>query len=330
MQKRSVLIALLVVFFGASLLVETTAWAKAGGGRSFGSRGSKSFSTPKSPAGNPSYSSPAGSGVRSNPAAGGLSRSPFAQGLLGGLAGGFLGNMLFGGMGHAGSGAGTGGGGFGLFELALLGAAIYFGMKFLRRRMQRSPAGSQYQGSDAPHAERFQSYQATPQVESTYGGAQPAQIPDAGERAAGLAQIRQYDPSFNEEAFKELVQDHFFRIQAAWMNRSVEGVEPLLTDEMARFFTEEFSNMKGQGRINRLENIAVRKVEITETWQEMGQDFVTVLFTANLLDYTVDDKTGQVVEGDRMSPVKFQEFWTFCRNVGSGSAWRLSAIEQPA
>jgi predicted lipid-binding transport protein (Tim44 family) len=331
MQKRSIIIALFVVFFGASLFVETTAWAKAGGGRSFGSRGSKSLSTPRSPSSNPSYGSPAGQtpGTRSNqPAAGGWSRSPFTQGLLGGLAGGFIGNMLFGGMGHAASGTETGGG-FGLLELALLGAAIYFGMKFLRRRMQRSPAAANYQSTDAPYAERFQSMQSAPRVESTYGGAQPMQIPGSAEGSAGLAQIRQYDPSFSEEAFKELVEDLFFRIQAGWMNRSVEGIEPLLTAEMTTFFNEEFNSMKERGRINRLENIAVRKVEITETWQEMGQDFVTVLFTASLLDYVVDDQSGQVMEGDRMSPIKFQEFWTFCRNVGSGSAWRLSAIQQP-
>ena len=85
--------------------------------------------------------------------------------------------------------------------------------------------------------------------------------------------------------------------------------------------------MKQKGMTNRLENIAVRKVEISEAWQETGKDFVTVLFTANLLDYSVDDKTGQVVEGDKLNPVKFQEFWTFCRDVG-GSKWQLSAINQ--
>ena len=71
----------------------------------------------------------------------------------------------------------------------------------------------------------------------------------------------------------------------------------------------------------------MRKVEISEAWQETGKDYVTVFFTANLLDYTVDDKTGQVVEGDKLNPVKFQEFWTFCRDVG-GSRWQLSAINQ--
>lgn len=120
----------------------------------------------------------------------------------------------------------------------------------------------------------------------------------------------------------------FFRIQAGWMNRSLNGIEPMLTGEMSENFQNEFNSMTQQGRINRLENIAVRKVEVVEVWQESGMDFITVLFTANLLDYTVDDKTNQVVDGDRLNPVKFEEYWTFCRSVGARSGWKLSAIQQ--
>ena len=69
---------------------------------------------------------------------------------------------------------------------------------------------------------------------------------------------------------------------------------------MADFFRTEFEAMKSKGRINRLENIAVRKVEPSEVWQEAGTEYVTVLFTANLLDYTLDEKTGQVVGGDKV------------------------------
>jgi predicted lipid-binding transport protein (Tim44 family) len=52
-----------------------------------------------------------------------------------------------------------------------------------------------------------------------------------------------------------------------------------------------------------------------------------VLFTANLLDYAVDEVTGEVLSGSTSSPVKFQEFWTFSRNHGS-SQWQLSGINQ--
>ncbi len=139
--------------------------------------------------------------------------------------------------------------------------------------------------------------------------------------------MRQADPGFSEEALKETFQDLFFKVQAAWMNRSVEGIEAIVTSEMAAFFRTEFEAMKSKGIINRLENIAIRKVEPSEMWQETGKEYITVLFTANLLDYTLDEKTGQVVEGDKLNPVKFQEFWTFCRDLGA-SQWKLSAINQ--
>jgi predicted lipid-binding transport protein (Tim44 family) len=50
-------------------------------------------------------------------------------------------------------------------------------------------------------------------------------------------------------------------------------------------------------------------------------------FLASLLDYTVEEASGQVVEGSRSEPVKFEEYWTFARPVGP-NPWRLSAIQQ--
>ena len=87
--------------------------------------------------------------------------------------------------------------------------------------------------------------------------------------------------------------------------------------------------MKADKKINKLDNIAVRSVDITEAWQEQGQDYVTVHFYANLLDYVVDENSGQVFSGSKTDPVKFEEYWTFTRSVGN-NAWQLSAITQPS
>jgi predicted lipid-binding transport protein (Tim44 family) len=135
------------------------------------------------------------------------------------------------------------------------------------------------------------------------------------------------DPSFDEARFKDAVMDVFFKIQGAWMNRSLSPVQDLLTDEMRNVFQRDIDQFLREKRVNRLENIAVRNVEITEAWQESGQDFVTVLFYANLLDYTTDESTGEVVAGNRTDPVKFEEYWTFTRSVGN-NPWKLSAINQ--
>jgi len=72
---------------------------------------------------------------------------------------------------------------------------------------------------------------------------------------------------------------------------------------------------------------AVRNVEIVEAWQEAGQDYLKALFSANLLDYTTDDRTGTVIAGSRTEPVKFEECWTFTR-IGSNGPWKLCAIRQ--
>ena len=50
----------------------------------------------------------------------------------------------------------------------------------------------------------------------------------------------------------------------------------------------------------------MRQVEISEAWQEQGQDYITVGFLVNLLDYTVDANTNLVLAGRNKEPVKFE------------------------
>lgn len=319
------LVLSVLALFGTLLFYESSAWARAGGGMSSGSRGSRSYSAPSRSSG-PTDTSPGSTtpgrnpsmGTPSQPSSGGFfSRSPFMQGLAGGLAGGLIGSLLFGGIGHASPG-GMMGGGIGLLEIVLIGLLLFFAWRFFKKR--RLAAQSHYSGS-----ETFQEYREPDYSTSTStSGAYSPQ----SEVEEGLWRLRQGDPRLSEEALKETFQDIFFRIQAAWMNRSLDGISGMVSGEMADYLAVEFESMKKKGRINRLENIAVRRIETTEIWQEMGKDYVTVLLTANLLDYTVDDKTGEVIGGDKLNPVKFEEFWTFCREIGS-SDWKLAAINQP-
>jgi predicted lipid-binding transport protein (Tim44 family) len=90
---------------------------------------------------------------------------------------------------------------------------------------------------------------------------------------------------------------------------------------------KDCDRMRAERRIDRMENIAVRSVDVTEAWQEGGRDYITVHFLASMLDYTVDERTNEVTKGSRSEPVKFEEYWTFVRLVGPNS-WQLSAIQQ--
>ena len=322
MKNRSFVVAAVCLSAAVFLFMTVEAFARVGGSRSTGSRGSRSMSTPTRPStpSTPSSTSPSPSTSSSATPSQGPTPSQvpppqtggFMRGMMGGLAGGFLGSMLFGGMGGLGGDGLGGGGGFGMLEIILLGGLAYLGYRFFMKRRQEQAV-------------------LTSQVAGTTPGpyAAPAVVADtAGEdRTKGLEYIRRMDPSFGEKAFGETASDAFFRLQGGWTRRDLSPVSGLLTDEMRATLQADADALKAKGQINRLENISVRNVEITEAWQESGHDYLTVLFQANLLDYTTDE-AGKVLSGSDTVPVKFEEFWTFTRPVGPG-AWRLSAIQQP-
>jgi len=326
-------LTLFALLFLCAWAFQMDAWARAGGGGSSGSRGSRSMSAPKpytapSPTTPTRPSTPApGATAAPQPASssGSFMRS-FGGGMLGGLAGGLLFSSLFGGpSAHGGAGAG-GGGGIGMMDILLLAGIaylIYWYIKKKRREAAATASSGYYQSTGSVEMP------PQPQYPPMYDTAQTAAPAGDHDLERGLTNIRQFDPAFDDAKFQEWCTDIFFKIQGAWANRDMATVRSLLTDEMHRILQGDADALKAQKKINRLENIAVRSVDITEAWQESGSDFITVRVFANLLDYNVDETSGQVVEGSKTEPVKFEEYWTFTRPVGANS-WQLSAINQPA
>lgn len=278
--------------------------------------GGRSFSSPSS---QPSpQSAPSQFGQQrqqQTPQAGG-----FGRGLMGGLLGGAIGGMLFGSL------FGASGSGMGILPLLILGGVGYFLYKRFVNR-PAAPSSSGYQPPPAPNM--FQggaggvgggSVPPVPPVPS----ATPLYAANALEQ--GLSEIRLNDPGFDEKYFLEVASDVFFKVQAGWMRKDLSAYRHLLGNQLAEEYDRHFAKMQELGQSNKLESIAVRKVEIVAAGSDKGEDFLTVLFTANLLDYTVDDKTGALVEGSMTEPVKFAEKWTWARPVRTED-WKLEGIE---
>jgi len=241
----------------------------------------------------------------------------FGRGLMGGLLGGAIGGMLFGSL------FGASGSGMGILPLLLLGGVGYFLYKRFANR-PATPSNSGYQPPSAPNL--FQG------GAGQFGGSSMPPVPPVAPLGAtntleqGLAEIRLNDPGFDEKYFLEVASDVFFKVQAGWMRRDLTAYSHLLGSQLAAEYDRHFAEMKGKGHLNKLESIAVRKVEIVGAGSDNGEDFLTVLFTANLLDYTVDEKTGALVEGSMTEPVKFAEKWTWARPLRTED-WKLEGIE---
>lgn len=312
-------VVLVAAFFVMTYVLELDAYARAGGGRSSGSRGSRTAVSPSKPAPSQSMTSPAPSrSVAPAAPSPAPQQGGFWRTFAGGMAGGLLGGLLFSSLGFGGHGGGFGGGGgFGIMDIVILGALLYFVYWFFKRRREAKEA--------AATGSLYQSMDPAPVQPASYAQAYETTEPDS-DKTRGIGYIRQMDPSFDEARFADLCMDAFFKIQGAWGNRDLSSARSLLADEMYRIMQADAEKMKQERKINRLENIAVRNVDITEAWQEGGQDFITVRFTANLLDYTVSE-SGELLSGSKADPVKFEEYWTFVRPVGN-NPWRLSGIDQ--
>ena len=297
------------------------AFARAGSG---GSRGSRSSSAPARPAptspSNPSSPSRSLNSPATAPAQQ-PSRGWFGGGFMGGLAGfalgGLLGSMLFGGLGHG------FGGGIGLLELLLIGGVLFLLFRYMSARRAPQPSyagvGGAYGGGGY----------------TSGGGYTTASIPDtaAPEPAApvtsdldrGLGHIRAMDSSFDPGLVSDAARGLFGDVQQALTARDMSPVSARLTSRMYTELTGQCDRLRAARHTNRMEAVNVRTSEVTEAWQESGQDFVTVYLAGSLVDYTVDDTTGAVVAGAK-APQSFEEFWTFTRPVGP-NPWRLSAIQ---
>ena|SRR5215510_6039099 len=300
----------------ATVLVLDTAavWARAGsGGSSGGSRGSRSYSTPTPPS-SPSSPSRVTQPPASSPAPTAQPQRPgFFGGLMGGIAGfalgGLLGSMLFG------SGMG---GGFGLLELLLVGGAVFFLFRMLRGRSQAAPA---YAGADGQSASS-----AAGQGWSSGGGVATMEVPaGVSELDRGIQHIRGMDASFDPDDFVEFAKAAFVDTQEGIARRDLTAVQDRLTPQEYARLQAQCDQLRSSRRTNRIERIRIGRAQVSEAWQESGQDWVTVYFAVSLVDYTVDDATGSVVEGSS-TPVDIEEYWTFTRPVGP-KPWRLSAIQ---
>jgi predicted lipid-binding transport protein (Tim44 family) len=306
-MRRSTLAIAALTLAALLTLQAGEAFARAGSG---GSRGSRSSSAPARPApmspsdpSSPSrsLSSPATPTPTPQPSRG------WMGGLMGGLAGfalgGLLGSMLFG---------GGFGGGIGLLEVLLIGAGLFLLFRFMAaRREAQQPS---YATAGAPYGGGGGSATAAPEM--------PAVESDLDR---GLSHIRSMDPTFDPGFVSDQARGLFGDVQRALTGRDMSPVSSRLTSRMYTELAGQCEQLRAARQTNRMEAMNLRTADVTEAWQESGQDFVTVYLAGSLVDYTVDDTTGAVVAGSK-TPQEFEEFWTFTRSVGP-NPWRLSAIQ---
>jgi len=281
--------------------------ARAGFGRSFGSRGGMTWSAPPStrtaPLGaepmqrsiTPNATSPAyGAG---SPVRGYGPRSGFTSGLMGGLIGAGVAGLL---LGHGFWGGMTGFGGFVGFLLQILLLVLL--ARFLMRRF--SGLSPSFAGAGS----------------GMFARTGPAALGSAGAGSYSPQSTIALDPS-DYRAFEQSLQD----IQAAWSAHDVKALSAMVTPEMLSTFAEQLAEQTSCGVRNEVRDVRLLQGDLAQAWAEPGREYATLAMRFSMVDVTRDG-SGRIVEGSANEQVSATEFWTFVRSPGG--RWLLSGIQQ--
>ena len=241
-----------------------------------------------------------------------LQRHPLLAGIAGGMAGSWIGHMLFGATDSSarvneeprdGESAPSGFSPGLLVLLMLLGAgAVYY---FMRTRRTPAPDFSGLTRSALPE---------TALDHMSAGGIQSKALETA------------VTPS-DEAAFRQILID----VQTAWGKGDLGALRRLVTPEMLFYFSTGLSENTSQDVENRVEDIRILTAEVRETWMDEATQYATLLLRWTARDYTVSlakrpGEPGYVVEGSEQTPREAVETWTFMRY--QHGKWLLSAIQQ--
>ncbi|MEQ1793845.1 MAG: TIM44-like domain-containing protein [Nitrospira sp.] len=292
---------------------------------SVGSRGSRTYdqngakpieqSTAAKPAATAPPSTTAGPAPAAQPNPSFLQRNPLLSGIAAGVAGSWIGHMLFGATEtsakttEAGEADQTAGGPnfMGILLLMLVvGGGLYY---FLKVRRTPVPVLSGLNRHNAVSGSLLA--EPTPLILRT-----------AAREDSAIT-------SADKTAFQHLLVD----IQTAWSTQDLTGLRRCVTPEMLAYFSTALAEQTSQEVENHVDDVVLVQAEVQETWTEDATQYATAQLCWTARDYTLSltkqrGEPGYLVEGSEEKPSETTEVWTFMRY--QNGKWLLSAIQQTA
>lgn len=144
-------------------------------------------------------------------------------------------------------------------------------------------------------------------------GAQRTQLPMT------VAQLKQMDPNFSEEAMKEHIANLYIRMQNCWSTKQWEEMRASMTDALFNQMGSQLQGLIRSRMTNYVERIAVLSVDLTGFGQDENKDMLTAIVQTRIVDYTLRDDTGELVSGNRTAE-KFMTYeWMMVRSKGAAT-----------
>ncbi|MCM1054863.1 MAG: transporter [Bacteroides sp.] len=139
-------------------------------------------------------------------------------------------------------------------------------------------------------------------------------LPNRNDQIQGI--IRRKDPDFTADDFVTFAKQVYIDIQTAWCNRDMTPVRPVMHQNLFNTTQRQVEEKIKQGVVYHYESIAINTAYLTSFVRDKDFEYLTVYLNARMIDYQVDEKTGNIIRGDKTTRWDLRYKMKFVRSVG--------------
>ncbi len=141
----------------------------------------------------------------------------------------------------------------------------------------------------------------------------------------GWLSLLRDDPALTQPGFIDRVRTVYERLNPAWVARKLGYVRGFLSEGMQDYLQYWLDAYYRQDRVNVLDDMQLRQVELVKVTRDRYYDAITVRIFATGIDYTIRDSDGRLIGGSKTMPRRYSEYWTFIRGSGVRGPARADA-----
>ena len=131
-----------------------------------------------------------------------------------------------------------------------------------------------------------------------------------------VAMLKEKDANFSEAAIMERISNLYIQMQQAWQGKDFEPMRPHMTDRLYNQFNLQLGELVRANATNYVERIAVLGVDLMGWGEDEVNDIILATVRTRIIDYTLDDKSGELISGSKTAE-KFMTYqWTLIRSMG--------------
>ncbi|MBQ9832136.1 MAG: TIM44-like domain-containing protein, partial [Clostridia bacterium] len=132
-----------------------------------------------------------------------------------------------------------------------------------------------------------------------------------------IDELKAIDPNFSDEALKEKISNLYVQMQNCWQAKDISPLRNSMTDAFYNQADRQIQALKSNNQTNMIENIAVLSVNLMGYNEDDTNTTIIAKLNTRIVDYVVDDKTGNVIKGSKTAE-KFMTYeWLLIRSKGA-------------